>query len=216
MSTLTNTEQPSAAPTLDRRGSILIAAGGLGFFIYGPLHPTGNNQGTKIAQLHSMLVEPTWYPAHLVGILAFGCLAAGILSIAARSDLPESVHRVARRVGVLAVVMVVGQVIHTLAGTQAHAIADGSTTPLVRLFMGVETLVNPIWALGIVALAVWGGLTRSVGNRVVMMFGIVGGLAFALANATIAFIDTFDSLFPVAGLLGVWAVAVGVIGLFRR
>jgi len=49
----------------------------------------------------------------------------------------------------------------------------------------------------------------------VLPLGVLGGLAFALATATIAFVDTFDPLFPVAGLAGVWLVAAGVVGLFR-
>jgi hypothetical protein len=68
----------------------------------------------------------------------------------------------------------------------------------------------------IAALAVVGGLTRTLGNRVVLALGLLGGLAFAVATATIAYVDTFDVLFPVAGLAGIWLVAVGVIGLARR
>jgi hypothetical protein len=66
------------------------------------------------------------------------------------------------------------------------------------------------------ALAVAGGLTRALGNRIVLALGLLGGLAFALATATIAYVDTFDLLFPVAGLAGVWLVWTGVVGLTRR
>jgi hypothetical protein len=107
-------------------------------------------------------------------------------------------------------------VIHLLAATQAAEIEDGDTTPLVAAFMGVETIVNPAWGLMIAALAVRGGITRALGNRIVLPLGLLGGLAFALATATIAFVDTFDPLFPVAGLAGVWLVAAGIVGLFRR
>ena len=56
---------------------------------------------------------------------------------------------------------------------------------------------------------------RPLGNRLLLPLGLAGGLAFALATATIAFIDTFDPLFPVAGLAGVWLVATGAVGLTR-
>ena len=68
----------------------------------------------------------------------------------------------------------------------------------------------------IAALAVAGGRQPTLGNRIVLALGLPGGLAFAVATATIAYVDTFDALFPVAGLAGLWLVAVGVIGLFRR
>jgi hypothetical protein len=73
-----------------------------------------------------------------------------------------------------------------------------------------------MWGLVIAALAVTGGMTRTLGNKIVLPLGLVGGLAFALATATIAYIDTFDPLFPVAGLAGVWLVATGVVGLTRK
>ena len=61
-----------------------------------------------------------------------------------------------------------------------------------------------------------GGLTRTLGNRITLPLGVVGGLAAGLASATIAFTDTFDPLFPVGSLIGVWAVAVGGMALARR
>ncbi len=81
--------------------------------------------------------------------------------------------------------------------------------------MGVETVVNPAWGLMIATLAVAGGRTRTLGNRVVLGLGLAGGLAFAVVTATIAYVDTFDPLFPVARLAGLWLVAVGVIGTTR-
>ncbi|GAA0372152.1 hypothetical protein GCM10009530_22910 [Microbispora corallina] len=64
--------------------------------------------------------------------------------------------------------------------------------------------------------AVAGGITRTVGNRITLALGLVGGLAFALASVTIAFTDRFDPLFPVGSLIGVWAAAAGVMALTRR
>lgn len=49
-----------------------------------------------------------------------------------------------------------------------------------------------------------------------MPLGLVGALAYALVLATVPFIDTFDALFPVSGLLAVWAVIAGIMLLVRR
>lgn len=215
------TELDSRAPAhtplrLDPTGCVLLAVGGIAFFVSGPMHPSGTDEGDKTQQLHSMLVEPLWYPAHALGVLGFASVAAGLVLIGRQAEMRYRLGRLLGASEAIAVVGVVGAVIHLFAGTQASEIEDGSTTFLVAAFMGVETLVNPLWGLMICALAVRGGLTHTLGNRVVLPLGVLGGLAFALASATIAYVDTFDALFPVAGLIGVWLVAVGVIGLARR
>jgi hypothetical protein len=209
---------PTTAPAPPRpelTGHLFLIAGGVAFFASGPLHPTGSDEGDKTEQLHSMLVESTWYPAHLLGLLGFACVAAGLLALRRDAVIRDRLGRLLTVGAVVAVIATVGAAIHLFAATQAAEIEDGSPTPLVA-FMGVETIVNPAWGLMIAALAVAGGLTRALGNRIVLGLGLLGGLAFALATATIAYIDTFDFLFPVAGLAGVWLVATGVVGLTRR
>ena len=205
-----------ATSRLTRAGFALLVAGGAAFFASGPLHPTGSDEGDKTDQLHSMLVDSLWYPAHLVALLGFVCVAAGLLALARDPVIRGHLGRLLPIGAAVAVVAAAGAVVHLFAATQAAEIEHGGTTPLVALFMGVETIINPMWGLMIAALAVVGGLTRTLGNRIVLPLGVLGGLAFALATATIAFIDTFDPLFPVAGLAGVWLVAAGLVGLTRR
>ncbi|MFN0281741.1 MAG: hypothetical protein ACKVZ6_07190 [Kineosporiaceae bacterium] len=196
-----------------RPGHLLLVVGGSAFFASGPLHPQGTDDGDKTDQLHSMLVDPTWYPAHAIAALGFACVAAGLVVLGRDPELRRSLGRLLPVAQVIAMLGAAGSGVHLFAATQASAIEDGGTTPLVVVFMGVETLVNPLWGLMISALAVRGGLTRALGNRLVLALGVVGGLAFALATATIALVDTFDPLFPVAGLIGLWLVAVGGLGL---
>ena len=207
---------PATTPRLDRVGYLFLIGGGVAFFASGPLHPRGSDEGDKTEQLHSMLVDSAWYPAHLVGLLGFACVAAGLIGLGHDTVLRNRLGRLLTGSIGVAMIGVLGSVVHLFAATQAAEIEDGSTTPLVAAFMGVETIVNPAWGLMIAALAVAGGLTRTLGNRVVLGLGVAGGLAFAVATATIAYVDTFDPLFPVAGLAGLWLVAVGVIGMTRK
>lgn len=216
MTTFASRTTPATTPHLDRAGCLFLIVGGVAFFASGPLHPKGSDEGDKTEQLHSMLVDSAWYPAHLVGLLGIACVAAGLIALGRNPDLRDRLGRLLAASIVVAVIGVLGAVIHLFAATQAADIEYGSTTPLIAAFMGVETVVNPAWGLTIAALAVAGGLTRTLGNRVVLAFGLLGGLAFAVATATIAYIDTFDPLFPVAGLAGLWLVAVGVIGMSRK
>ncbi|HEY5978251.1 MAG TPA: hypothetical protein VIT41_01340 [Microlunatus sp.] len=205
-----------ATPHLNRTGFVLLIAGGAAFFVSGPLHPTGSDTGDKTQQLHSMLVDSAWYPAHLVALVGFACVAAGLLVLKRDPAIRDRLGWLLPISAAVAVVAVLGAVIHLFAATQASQIEQGGTTPLIAAFMGVETIVNPTWGLMIAALAVAGGLTHTLGNRIIAPLGLLGGLAFAVATATIAFIDTFDPLFPVAVLAGLWLVATGAIGLARR
>ncbi|HWJ82133.1 MAG TPA: hypothetical protein VNS55_07845 [Nocardioides sp.] len=193
-----------------RAAALLLLAGGVGFFAGGGLHPKDDGHGDKLAQLHSMLVDPAWYPAHVVLLVGMTGFAAGIVALRWRGGQPRHLERLLAVAAPVAVVAALGAVVHLFAATQATAIEDGSSTWLVHLFTGVETVVNPVWGVTIAALAAVGA-TAGIGNRVVAPLGVVGGLAYALAVATIAFTDTFDVLFPVGSLLGLWAVAVAVV-----
>jgi hypothetical protein len=188
---------------------------GIAFFVGGGLHPKGTNEGDKLAQLHSMLVDDLWYPAHAVFLLAMACFAAGLLAVRRQSGLGTAMTRVLNLAAGASVLATLAMLVHLFAATQASGIAHGQTTGWIRFHTLNETIVNPLWALSIVALAVVGGLSRTLGNRIVMVLGAIGGLAFALATATIAFTDTLDALFPVSSLIGIWGAAVGVIGLIR-
>lgn len=216
MTTLEARTPTTTVSRAGRAGHALLVAGGVGFFAGGPLHPQGSDEGDKIQQLHSMLVDPAWYPAHMVSALGFVCVAAGLVALRRDPVMRERLGRLLTLSVWVAVAAALGSLVHLLAATQAVDLLTGRMTPLVGLFMGVETVVNPVWGLTVAALAVVGGLTLALGNRIVLALGLVGGAAFALGTATIAFVDTFDPLFPVAGLAGLWLVAAGVIGLLRQ
>ncbi|MFE2519401.1 hypothetical protein [Streptomyces mirabilis] len=114
-------------------------------------------------------------------------------------------------VSVIAVVATIGMTLHLFAALGADGIADGEKTALYHVETWNETIVDPLWGLGIATLAVAGGLTRTLGNPITLALGLVGGLAYALASATIAFTDRFDALFLLASLIGIWAVVACVM-----
>jgi hypothetical protein len=213
--TLTTSSRTTTGQRRNVAAALFLLVGGAAFFAGGGLHPRGSDSGDKTEQLHSMLVDDLWYPAHAVLLLGMACFAAGFLAIRQRGGLGDRMGRLVSVVAWIAVAATLGAVVHLFAATQAEDIEDGGTTFLVQVFTGVETLLNPVWGLAIAALALAGGITRTVGNRIVLALGLVGGVAYAMATATIAFTDLFDPLFAVGALVGVWGVAVGVIGLVR-
>ena len=215
----TSTEVPmqlSPVRRPDRVAGAFLVAGGVTFFAGGATDPGDSGTGSKVSQLHEMLVDSMWYPSHALLLAAMTCFAAAILTLRLRGGLDAGMAKVTSVVSVIAVVATLGMTLHLFAGTEAAAIADGDKTFFYHLHTWNETIIDPLWGLGIAALAVAGGLTRTLGNPVTLLLGLSEGLAYALASATIAFTDRFDWLFPWASLLGIWAVVVGLMVWLRK
>ena len=216
----TTKHAPSTAatrtPAMRRAAGILLVVAGITFFLYGPLHPGDSGQGSKLDALIEMLEDPMWAPAHLVGLVSYACFTAAVLAIRKGVELDPVMTRVAGAVFAIGVLGTVAMVLHTLAFAGVDAIrAGGEDSIWFQLQTWNEAIVNAVWALSLAVLAAAGGLTRTVGNRIIMPLGVVGALAYSLALATIPFVDTFDPLFPISGLLAVWAVIAGVMMLAR-
>lgn len=204
---------PKALPTsrLDRLAGPSLVLGGIAFFVGGVTHPSDSGHGNKVQQLHDMLVDSSWYPSHAMLLAAMALFATGIFALRRRPDLASGMERLLRFVFVIACIATVSMAVHLLAALDASSLTDGKQS-LVSVVQTVnETIVDAAWGLALAALAVAGGVTRTVGNRITIAFGVVGGVAFALASGTIPFTDAFDPLFAVGSLLSVWAILVGVM-----
>lgn len=217
MSTSTDA-RTSRSPSLraSRLGGICLALGGVAFLAGGVIHPQPRIEGTKVETLYDMFVHPMWYPSHALLLVSFGMFAAATLLLRKRGDLGPDMARLVNLVSVLLVVGTLSMAVHLFDATGAESIADGQPSLIYEVAKWNETIFSTLWGMGIVTLAVAGGLTRTLGNRIIMPLGVVGGVAWCLAAATVAFIDLFDPLFPVAGsLISVWAVAAGVMWAAR-
>ena len=213
MSTSTDvrSSHSAASQRSARLGGICLALGGVAFFAGGVTHPSDTGGGTKVDQLYQAFVQPSWYPSHALLLVSLALFAAAILQLRKRGDLAPAMARLVNVVSVVAVVATVGMAVHLLAALGAASIADGQPSLIYEVQKWNETIINTLWGLGIIALAVAGGLTRTLGSRITIPLGVVGGVSWCIATATIAFTDRFDPLFPIAGsLITVWAVAAGV------
>ena len=204
--------RPDASRTRDpsRLAGPSLVLGGVAFFVGGVTHPSDSGEGNKVQQLHDMLVDSSWYPSHAVLLAAMALFACGILALRHRRDLTPGIERLVKFVFVIACLATVAMAIHLFAALDAESLADGKQSLVSRVQTVNETIVDATWGLAVAVLAVVAGLTRSIGNRITIPFGLVGGLAFALASATIPYTDTFDPLFKVGSLLSIWAILVGV------
>jgi len=179
------------------------------------MHPSGSGEGNKVHQLHEMLVDSSWYPSHAVLLAAMAFFAVGLLALRQRRDQTLGMEPVLKPVFVIACIATVAMVVHLFAALDAGSLADGKRSLVIWLQIVNET-VAAAWGLALAALAVVGGRAGIVGNRLTIPFGVVGGLAFALASATIPYADTFDSLFKIGSLLSIWAILVGGTEIARH
>lgn len=214
--------RPSLSPAplrSARLGGTCLAVGGVAFFAGGVTHPQPTIERTegKVQTLHDMFLQPMWYPSHALLLASFALFATAVLLLRKQGDLSPRIAPLVNLVSVLFVVATLSMAVHLLNALGAESIADGQPALAYDVAKWNETIFSTLWGVGIVTLAAAGGLTRNLGNRITMPFGVVGGVAWCLAAATVAFIDLFDPLFPVAGsLIPVWAVAVGVMWAVRR
>jgi hypothetical protein len=150
----------------------------------------------------------------LVGMVV---LAAALVVLARGGGLRAvgSAHTAAVVAALATTVAAAGSLLHLLSGSEADRIASGASTPLTDVLLVAETIYAPAFGLGIAALAVVGAMTRTIGNRPAAVFGVIGGLAYALAGGTFVITDALDPLFPVSSAMAVWAVVAGVAALRR-
>lgn len=199
---------------LDRAAGLSLVIGGLAFLIGGIAHPTDRGHGGKVRQLHDMLVATGWYPAHAMLLSAMALFAIAVVAVRRQDGLPPRADRLLGLVLAVGCVGLVSMTIHLLAPLGASSVADGKVSLLSRV-QTVNEAIDAAWGVSLAAFAAVGGWTRTAGNRLTALVGVVGGLAFAVASAAIPYTDTFDAVFKVGSLLSVWAVAVGVLTLRR-
>jgi hypothetical protein len=215
MTTRTLTQGRDSA-VIDRpTGSCFILLG-ITFVAGGVVHPGDSGEGNKVDQMHEMLLNPAWYPSHLLLLVSFAAFATALVLLRRRAELPSAMARLMRIAIPVAVVATVGMAVHLFQALNVDATATGEWNWALYLQAFVEGGLDTAWALTVAAVAVIGGRTRTLGTRLIAPLGVVGGLCFALASATIAFTDLFDPLFVAGTLVGLWALLVGLSSLRRH
>lgn len=195
-----------------------LLAGGAIFFVGGAMHPKEDPPGVSLKEhLRVMYTDGNWYRGHALLFVGMALMAAALITLV-RSGALNRV-RTTHIAGVAAAITTslgaAAAFLHLIMATEADRIADGLSTPLTNLNVVVETIVTPAFGLSIAAFAVLGARTASIGNRTAAGLAIVGGTAWALAGATFSFTEALNPLFPLAGLIGLWAIVTAYSRLRR-
>jgi hypothetical protein len=197
-----------------------LAVGGLLFLAGGALHPTDDLPGESMAQqLKAMYEDPRWYPGHtamFVGMALITVALFGLVRAPGIANVPR-LRFTTLVTAVTSALATIGALLHVVAATDVDRIGDGDNTPpLSSVYLVVETIGVPLFSFSVAALAIVGAMTRTLGNWVIAVFGVVGGIGYGLAGGTAIFTPVFDMLFPTAIAVAVWTAAAGVWLLLRQ
>jgi hypothetical protein len=197
-----------------------LAAGGALFLVGGALHPTDDHPELSMAQqLRTMYEDPIWYPGHGAMFAGMVLITAALFAFA-RDPRTVDVPRARTATAVTAATSAlasVGALLHLVAATDVDRIGQSDDLPpLSTVYLILETISVPLFSFSVVALAVVGAMTGTLGNWLIAIPGVVGGIGYGLAGGTAMFTPVFDFLFPTALGVALWAVAAAVWLLLRR
>lgn len=195
-----------------RVGGLLLAAGGVGFFLAGVLHPQphGDVQGFREA-MTSMLSHPLWPWAHWIG-LGTGLLLTWAVWVLV--DAGWSAGSVAARAGArLAIVstlfMSIQWAVEIAARGAREAYSAGQAAPMVDLIDVMQAVGWPGLGLGFGLLAAG---ARGAAPRWVAMLGVAGAVAVGLAGLLAQGLHILQAgvLFLGGNLLAFWMIWAGI------
>jgi hypothetical protein len=182
--------------TFQPLAGILLATGGLAFFMAGALHPAGHpGQDFKMA-IVSMLSDKMWPVAHWCALVSAFFVAWSLFLLLNESKKTASA---AIRLGIISCVfMALEFSVELAARTDVARVAADGTSPLLSLIDVMQAVGWPFFALAFILLAVstqwtpvWvkvlavlGGCSLAIGGLVVQGLHVVAlGPVFIAGNA---------------------------------
>ena len=142
---------------LNRFTGVSFVAAGVVFLAGGAMHPSDSGTGSKVEQLHEMLVDANWYPSHALLAVAIALFTVGI-ALLRRREHERGTSRllnVAVVVGVIAMVLgVLFQKLNVsfLVGWAFNVAASANLPALVMLLFWKRTTKQGITAAIVVGL----------------------------------------------------------------
>ncbi|HYH45782.1 MAG TPA: hypothetical protein VEG34_08850 [Thermoanaerobaculia bacterium] len=170
----------------------------------GPLHPGGT--------MAEMLAHPDWVLSHLLQLVSFAALLAGLVLFRKSASLPARTRRWVGLAIIGTVLQVVEMAFHTAASLDHAHLVAGSATPVLSTHLVLAVICYPLFALSIVGLIVAGMRDRVLGSRWIGWLGILGVAAHGAAPVLVVAlkIEGARILFPCVLLFAFWLVAVAL------
>lgn len=198
------------ASLLDRFAGILLASGGILFFIAGALHPHTMG-GSLRSSVIAMLRDPLWSAAHWLSFISVVLivLAVWLLLDDGWDDGSIVVRAGSRMIVMGGLFMLVEFAVELAARGAIPALASGGDAPMFNLFAAMHAGGWPILGTGFILLIL--GM-RAAAPLPVRILGVLGALAMGLAGILVAgfYLTSFGWLFIGGELLAIWIIWAGV------
>ena len=190
----------------DRVWRVLFGLGGVIMALGGPLHPRGET-------MHSMLIDPNWFPSHMAQLVGYCLMTLGLMRF--RRVMPHS-PAVQRWSGLAALglaLQTVEMAFHLASMVDAEKLAAGLATPILSTHIVLALTIYPLLAILMSGLIVVAARTRELGNPWIAPFGIAGLVAQAIAVVLVAGFDIQAARvgFPMVMLFAIWTVVVSFL-----
>ena len=195
-----------------RLGGLLLAVGGVGFFLAGALHPQPDSgvEGFRAAMI-MMLSDSLWPAAHWIGLVTGLVLVWAIWLLVDAGWTAGSVmaYAGARLAMISTLFMTVQWAVEIAARSALEAYSASEAAPMVDLIDVMQAVGWPALGLGFALLA--SGVHRAA-PRWVAIFGVVGAVGVGLAGLLAQGLHILQAgvLFLGGNLLALWMVWAGL------
>lgn len=201
-----------------RAGGLLLALGGVGFFLSGMLHPQPHPGADEFRDaMASMLSHPLWSWAHWIALTTGLLLTWAVWVLVDSGVLAGSVAaRVGARLAIISTLfMSVQWAVEIAARGALEAYSAGEPTPMVDLIDVMQATGWPALGLGFGLLAAG---SRGAAPRWVAALGVLGAAAVGLAGLLAQGLHILEAgvLFLGGNLLALWMVWAGVRAIRGR
>jgi hypothetical protein len=183
---------------------VCLLVAGAAILAGGSQHPRGS--------MSDMLADPRWVPSHLLVLLGFVALAAGIALHRSVAPLPARSARWARWALWATVAQAVEMVVHTAAAVDHGHLVAGHSTPVLTTHLMMSVVFYPIFGLAGAGWVVATARDRTLASRWIAWLGVLGALAHGAAAPLVILFELPQAriLFPMVMLLALWLMLASV------
>ncbi len=182
---------------------LCFVAAGSGLLTGGPLHPGGT--------MADMLAHPDWLLSHILQLVGFIAMAAGLWAFGVAVPLPARSRRWRRLAIGGTILQAIEMAFHAAAMLDHHNLLTGASTPILTTHLVMAVTLYPVFAL-----ALTGFIVAAARDRVLSWWagglGIAGAIGQGLSAPLVVGLNIAAArvLFPLIVLVALWLVIVAV------